>query len=65
MSEPANKNKLDIIKAGVEALKSNYYKAAISYFNATKDEVLAQQEDEKIRLIEKSIAMCFLAPKNK
>jgi hypothetical protein len=65
MSEPSNKNKLDVIKAGVESIKSNYYKAAIAYFNASKDEVLAKQDDERIRLIEKSITMCFLAQKNK
>lgn len=41
MSDPLNKSKLEVLKAGDEALKTNYFKAGIGYLNAAKDEVLS------------------------
>lgn len=52
---------MEIAKAGFEALRENYYKSAIGYLNASKDEVIANDEDERVYLVEKAIAMSLLA----
>lgn len=37
VQEKNNKVRFDIVKAGFEALKGNYYKAATEFVNASKD----------------------------
>ena len=44
MCQPWNKNRLEIVKAGFESLKFHYDKAASAYYNASKEEILANDE---------------------
>jgi len=44
MSLPENKYKLEIIKAGIEGLKKNYYKAAVAFYKTSKDVAIESNE---------------------
>jgi hypothetical protein len=64
MSNPNFKRRFDLVKIGYEALQENFFEAALGYFNSSKEESIANDEMERVYLLEKAIALSLLAEKS-